>query len=254
MGLWSQVLIAAFLQPTLAAPSLRHHKSNFTALAGELLRLKGVISDAEGRERAIREKLAEVSAGLSALSSLGVRFTPPWKLALGEHFAISPDGLSCCKTGGSAYDANVTGSHSLTQGVHEWSVHFAPVSSLIIGVAPATDFVRSGVVNQHYTRGWWIQVYQQSETTTGVLSLWAAAGQGDGEEGISKMGEAVPYLSPPAHNDRVIMLKLDCTQGTLTLGTNGQYHSAPSFFNLPPVPLLPVFLPLNVGLQFSIKN
>lgn len=271
MGLWSQVLIAAFLQPALAEGALVAHRGNYSALAGELLRLKAEVAGAEGRGAAVEARLEEIRVAMAGLVGLGVRFNPPWTLAPGEGYTLSPDALSACKTGGSGYDANVCGGEALGVGggVHEWRVHFAPTSSLIFGVCEAGSFLRGGGVgsgaaggggeislttpmNQHYSRGWWLQVYQQNESSPPALSLWAASGQGDGDAGFSKMGEPAGITPPAPGGERVIMVKLDTGARTLTFGTNGVYHDRPSYWGLPQVPLLPCFLPLNVGLQFTV--
>ncbi len=255
MCLWSQVLISAFLQPALAAAHLAHHRANFGALLQDLGALRRGIEEAEGREAAIGARVAEVAAGLEALAALGVRFSPPWALAPGDNYGVGAGGLSVCKTGGGQYDANVCGSAPLAAGVHEWRVHYGATSSLLVGVALARDFERGGV-NQHYKRGWWVQVYQAREGEAASLTLWAAPGQGDGggsSENVSRMG--VPAdLAAPASGERTLLVRLDCGARTLTFGTNGVYHREPTYVGLPEGPLLPAFLPLNVGLVFSVDH
>ena len=255
MCLWSQVLISAFLQPALAAANLAHHRANFLALLGDLKQLRGVLEAAQQHEAAIAARVAEVSAGLQALAALGARFTPPWTLQPGENYGVSEGGLAVCKTGGGQYDANVCASAALTHGVHEWRVNYGSTSSLLVGVVDAARFERGGSVNQHYKRGWWVQVYQARDGDRATLTLWAAPGQGDGGGAeASRMGVAAE-LDPPNPGERTLLVRLDCAARTLTFGTNGLYSRTPTYSNLPEgMALLPTFLPLNVGLTFSVDH
>ncbi len=253
MCLWSQVLISAFLQPSLASANLALHRANYGALLGDLRAVLGQLEEGESREAAIAARVAEAQAAFEALRALGVRFTPPWCLVPGENYGVDASGLAVCKTGGGQYDANVCGSEALMRGVHEWRVNFGGVSSLMVGIVDAGAFERTGV-NQHYKRGWWVQVYQAKDAPTATLTLWAAPGQGDGGGESSRMGVSAE-IAPPRDGCRTLLVKLDCEARELTFGTNGLYHSQPTFSNLPQgMTFLPAFLPLNVGLCFDVAH